>query len=240
MTQPVPELSRLGIGKVLEELRPEFGDLTITKIRYLEREGLVEPERTASGYRKFSYADVERLRFILRQQRDKFWPLNHIRQVLEDMDNGRVPDVDDPGVRIPALELDDNGLPNADAFRAPNSQVRLTRADLIEKAQIDSELLDSIEEHRLIVRKSRSAFYDGDDLHVAALAGQFAALGLEPRHLRVLAAGAERQVALFDQVVAPRDRALDHDAAEQTTASLAALSVALQTVLLRRGLRGRG
>jgi DNA-binding transcriptional MerR regulator len=86
MTQPVPELSRLGIGKVLDELRPEFPDLTITKIRYLEREGLLEPERTPSGYRKFSFADVERLRFILRQQRDRFWPLNHIRQVLDDMD----------------------------------------------------------------------------------------------------------------------------------------------------------
>ncbi|MGZ5408269.1 MAG: MerR family transcriptional regulator, partial [Aeromicrobium sp.] len=85
MTEPIAELSRLGIGKVIEELRSEFPELSITKIRYLEAEGLIEPERTPSGYRKFSYGDVERLRFILRQQRDRFWPLSHIRQVLEDM-----------------------------------------------------------------------------------------------------------------------------------------------------------
>ncbi len=91
MTSPAGAFA-LGIGKVLDELLPEFPDLTITKIRYLESEGLLEPERTSSGYRKFSFGDVERLRFILRQQRDKFWPLSHIRQVLDDMDRGVVPD----------------------------------------------------------------------------------------------------------------------------------------------------
>lgn len=238
MTEPVPELSRLGIGKVLDELHPEFPDLTITKIRYLEREGLIEPERTASGYRKFSYADVERLRFILRQQRDKFWPLHHIRQVLDDMDHGRVPDVQAPGIRVPVLALDDDGMPMASTFRSPRSQVRLTREQLLEAAGVDDDLLRGVEEHGLIVRRSPSAYYDGDDLHVVSLAAEFAALGLEPRHLRVLATAADRQVDLFEQVVTPRDRTLDHEDADQTTASLAALSVALQSVLLRRRLRG--
>ncbi len=238
MTQPVPELSRLGIGKVLDELLPEFPELTITKIRYLEREGLVEPERTASGYRKFSYADVERLRFILRQQRDKFWPLKNIRQMLDDMDNGRVPDVETPVVRVADVELDDAGMPTAATFQAPQSQVRLTRVDLMEQSGISGDLLAAVEEHGLIVRRSHAAFYDGEDLHIASLAVQFASLGLEPRHLRIIATAAQRQVALFDQVVAPRDRALDHDAADELTSSLAALSVSLQTILLRRGLRG--
>ncbi len=238
MTEPVPELSRLGIGKVLDELRPEFPDLTITKIRYLEREGLLEPERTPSGYRKFSFGDVERLRFILRQQRDKFWPLNHIRQVLDDMDNDRVPDVDVPGVRVPTLALSTDGLPTADTFRSPASQVRLTRDQLLEASGLSAEQLAEVEEHGLIVRRSRAAFFDGDDLQVAALVARFAPLGLAPRHLRVLVTGAERQAALFDQVVAPRDRTLDHDDADQAVATLAALSVSLQTVLLRRRLRG--
>ena len=238
MTQPVPELSRLGIGKVLDELGQEFPELTITKIRYLEREGLVEPERTASGYRKFSYADVERLRFILRQQRDKFWPLKNIRQMLDDMDNGRVPDVDAADIRIPELALNNDGLPTSATFRAAPSQIRLTRSDLLERAGIRADLLAEIEEHGLIVRRSQAAFYDGDDLHIASLVAQFAELGLEPRHLRIIASAAQRQAALFDQVVAPRDRTLDHDAADELTASLAALSVSLQTVLLRRGLRG--
>ena len=82
MTQPLPEPARLGIGKVLDELREEFPTLTISKIRYLEREGLLEPERTPSGYRKFSYDDVERLRFVLRQQ-TRYWPLSAIRQALD-------------------------------------------------------------------------------------------------------------------------------------------------------------
>ncbi len=238
MTQPVPELARLGIGKVLEELHPEFSDLTITKIRYLEREGLLEPERTASGYRKFSFADVERLRFILRQQRDRFWPLNHIRQVLDDMDHGRVPDTEIPGVRVPELSLVADDLPAPHDFTGPRSQVRLTREDLIEKAEIDDATLASIEEFGLIVRRSPSAYFDGDDLHVAALVGRFAELGLEPRHLKMFVASADREVALFDQVVTPRSRVDDRDGADRAIASLASLSVALHSVLVRRRLRG--
>lgn len=238
MTQPVPELSRLGIGKVLDELNAEFPDLTVTKIRYLEREGLIEPERTPSGYRKFSFSDVERLRFILRQQRDKFWPLNHIRQVLDDLDNGRVPDLDVPGVRVPSLVLTDEGQPTEETFLAPPSQVRLTADEMLEKADIDADTLAAIEEFGLIKRRSAAAYFDGDDLLVATLVGQFSALGLEPRHLRMFAASADRQVSLFEQVVTPRDRSLDHEAADRTVASLAALTVALQTVLVRRRLRG--
>ncbi|MFZ0142440.1 MAG: MerR family transcriptional regulator, partial [Aeromicrobium sp.] len=90
MTDALSDLTKLGIGKVLDELHGEFPKLSISKIRYLESEGLVEPQRTASGYRKFTFADVERLRFILRQQAaPNFWPLSHIRQVLDDMDRGR-------------------------------------------------------------------------------------------------------------------------------------------------------
>ena len=236
MTESMPELSRLGIGMVLDELRPEFPDLSITKIRYLEREGLVEPERTASGYRKFSFADVERLRFILRQQRDRFWPLNHIRQVLDDMDNDRVPDTEVPGVRVPELVLTDD-LPTAQTFNGPRSQVRLTRDDLLAKADIEDETLDAIEEFGLIVRHSAAGFYDGDDLHIAALVGRFSVLGLEPRHLRMFAASADREVALFDQIVSPRARAQDREAADEAVGTSAALSVALHTVLVRRRLR---
>lgn len=238
MTQPVPELARLGIGKVLEELHPEFSDLTITKIRYLEREGLLEPERTASGYRKFSFADVERLRFILRQQRDRFWPLNHIRQVLDDMDHGRVPDTEVPGVRVPDLSIVSDDLPTPHDFSGPRSQVRLTREDLLEKAEIDDATMDSIEEFGLIVRRSPSAYFDGDDLQVAALVGRFAELGLEPRHLKMFVATAEREVALFDQVVTPRSRVDDRENADHAIASLASMSVALHSVLVRRRLRG--
>ena len=239
MTEPLPELSRLGIGKVLDELLPEFPDLTITKIRYLESEGLLEPERTSSGYRKFSFGDVERLRFILRQQRDKFWPLSHIRQVLDDMDRGVVPDTQlGSTLRVPQLSLAVDGLPTAETFAEPRSTSRLSREELLESAGIDSDTLDAIEEFGLIVRRPTQAYYDGEALQVAALVGEFVELGIEPRHLRIFRAAADREVALFEQVVTPRSRQLDKDASEQTVSALAALSVRLQSVLVRSRLRG--
>jgi len=239
MTQPLPELSRLGIGKVLDELLPEFPDLTITKIRYLESEGLLEPERTPSGYRKFSFNDVERLRFILRQQRDKFWPLNHIRQILDEMDRGVVPDTAQGATtRVPHLSLADDGLPTDTTFLEPSSSARLSRDELLASAGIDSETLDAIEEFGLISRRPKQTYYDGTSLQIASIVGAFAELGLEPRHLRIFGAAADREVALFDQVVSPRARQLDKDAAERTVAGLAALSVRLQSVLVRSRLRG--
>jgi DNA-binding transcriptional MerR regulator len=239
VSEPLPELSRLGIGKVLDELLPEFPDLTITKIRYLESEGLLEPERTASGYRKFSFSDVERLRFILRQQRDKFWPLSHIRQVLDDMDRGVVPDpVQGPTVRVPHLSLADDGLPTPATFLESSGSMRLSRDDLLEAAGIDSATLDAIEEFGLIPRRPTQTYYDSTALQIASIVGEFAELGLEPRHLRPFGAAADREAALFDQVVSPRARQLDKDAAERTVAGLAALSIRLQSVLVRSRLRG--
>jgi DNA-binding transcriptional MerR regulator len=239
MTQPLPELSRLGIGKVLDELLPEFPDLTITKIRYLESEGLLEPERTPSGYRKFSFKDVERLRFILRQQRDKFWPLGHIRQILDEMDRGVVPDTAQGATaRIPHLSLAEDGLPTEATFREGPSSIRLSREELLESAGVDSATLEAIEEFGLISRRPTQTYYDGTALQIASIVGEFAELGLEPRHLRIFGAAADREVALFDQVVSPRARQLDNETAERTVASLAALSVRLQSVLVRSRLRG--
>jgi DNA-binding transcriptional MerR regulator len=239
VTEPLPELSRLGIGKVLDELLPEFPDLTITKIRYLESEGLLEPERTSSGYRKFSFRDVERLRFILRQQRDKFWPLGHIRQVLDDMDRGVVPETAlGATARVPHLSLAVDGMPTPETFAEPRSTVRLSRDELLESAGIDSDILDAIEEFDLIVRRPTQTYYDGEALQIAALVADFAELGLEPRHLRIFRAAADREAALFEQVVTPRARQLDKEAAEHTVSALAALSVRLQSVLVRSRLRG--
>jgi DNA-binding transcriptional MerR regulator len=239
VTEPLPELSRLGIGKVLDELLPEFPDLTITKIRYLESEGLLEPERTSSGYRKFSFRDVERLRFILRQQRDKFWPLGHIRQVLDDMDRGLVPDTElRSTTQVPRLSIAADGLPTPETFTEPRGTMRLSRDELLESAGIDSDTLDAIEEYGLIERRPKQTYYDGDALQVAALVGEFVELGIEPRHLRIFKAAADREAALFEQVVTPRSRQLDKEASERAVAALAALSVRLQSVLVRSRLRG--
>ena len=238
MTDAAPDLARLGIGKVLEELRGEFPELSISKIRYLESQGLLEPERTPSGYRKFTFADIERLRFILRQQ-ERFWPLSKIREVLDEMDRGLVPDLSLNGIsRVPHLALADDGLPTIETFREARSQLRLSREELLESAGLDPAILDAVEEFGLINRRPTQTYYDGDDLQVAALVAEFAELGLEPRHLRHFGAQADREAGLVDQVVSPRSRNADQDGAQQAAATLAALSVRLHTVLVRNRLRG--
>lgn len=240
MTDALPDLTRLGIGKVLEELRGEFPKLSISKIRYLESEGLVEPQRTASGYRKFTFADVERLRFILRQQAaPNFWPLSHIRQVLDDMDRGRVPDTEmGKASRVPHLSLAADGLPTVATFQESRSQLRLSREELLESSGLDGGVLDAVEEFGLIQRRPTQTYYDGDDLQVAALVAEFAELGLEPRHLRHFGTQADREASLVEQIVSPRSRSLDQEAAEHAAAALAALSVRLHTVLVRNRVRG--
>lgn len=235
MTKPLPRATRLGIGKVLEELGPEFPALTISKIRYLEDEGLLEPERTPSGYRKFSFEDVERLRFILRQQR-KFWPLSNIRQLLDDMDRGLVPQTElGPGTRVPDVPVDADGLPEVETFLEGRSQLRLSREEVLESSGASSELLEQVEAHGLIRRRPSQRYYDGDDLVIASVAADFAELGLEPRHLRHFATAADREASLFDQVTGSRGRDTDPTT---TAARLASLSVRLHTVLVRERLRG--
>ena len=240
MTQSLSEWSKLSIGKVIDELGAEFPELSITKIRYLESEGLIEPERTSSGYRKFSYSDVERLRFILRHQRDKFWPLGHIRQVLEDMDQGIVPPETVGGaVAVPNLVLAGDGLPNAGSFAAGRSQIRLSRAEILDSAGISEEMLDAIEQYGLVSRRKKQTYYDGAALSIAATVAEFAKLGLEPRHLRIFKTAADREIGLFDQIVSPVTKHKDPDAklrVEEMVANLAALSVRLHTLLVRNGL----
>jgi DNA-binding transcriptional MerR regulator len=240
VTDALPDLTRLGIGKVLDDLRGEFPKLSISKIRYLESEGLVDPQRTASGYRKFTFADVERLRFILRQQAaPNFWPLSHIRQVLDDMDRGRVPDTAmGKASRVPHLSLADDGLPDAETFRETRSQLRLSREELLESSGLDGAVLDAVEEFGLISRRRNQTYYDGDDLQVAALVADFAELGLEPRHLRHFGTQADREASLVEQIISPRARSLDQEAADHAAATLAALSVRLHTVLVRNRVRG--
>jgi len=238
VTEPLSEF-RLGIGKVIDELSAEFPALSQSKIRYLEEQGLLDPERTQAGYRKYAYSDVERLRFVLHAQEQLFWPLSHIRQVLDDMDRGVVPDMTlSPTIEAPFLSLAEDGLPTPDTFVAAPSNIRLSREELLESAGIDDKTLDAIEEFGLIKRRPSQTYYDGEALSIASIVGELAQLGLEPRHLRIFRSAADREISLFEQVVTPRARSLDKEASDKTIASLAALSVRLRTVLVRSGLRG--
>ena len=240
MTSPVPARARLSIGDVLSQLRAEFPDITISKIRYLEAEGLLEPERTSSGYRKFSGRDVERLRYILTAQRDSFFPLKVIRDHLEAMDRGLEPDLDGSRARAPRIVLAEDGSPSPESFRPDPYEARLSRRELLAEARITEELLAQLEQYGLIRRRGRGGHYDSTAVEIARVVGELAAYGVEPRHLRAFKSAADREVGLVEQIVSPLHRQRDPGAsarAEDTEQRLAALSVRLHTMLVRSGLR---
>jgi DNA-binding transcriptional MerR regulator len=206
---------------VLQVLQAEFADVTISKLRFLEAEGLVTPARTASGYRKFSAADIERLRYVLTAQRDQYLPLKVIKEHLGAMDRGLRPT---PGGRPAApVAAEPAGLPVAEDFGADRTELKLTREELRVAAGITAELLEQLESHQLVV--ARGNHYDGDAILVAKAAAEFGRYGVEPRHLRPFRTAADREVGLIEQVAGPRR--------DDKTQELAALAVRLHAALVR-------
>jgi DNA-binding transcriptional MerR regulator len=229
----------MSIGEVLGLLRADFPDVTISKIRYLESEGLVDPARTPSGYRKFSHADVERLRYVLTRQRDSYYPLKRIREELAAIDRGLAVDDDDAKPLPPRIVLAD-GYPAPETFAQESRPMRLSRVELLEASGIDEDLLEQIERYGLIQRRPSQTWYDGTALVVARTVGELAAFGLEPRHLRAFKTAADREIGLVEQIVAPLTRQNDATAearADETARQLAALSLRLHTMLVKIGLR---
>ena len=233
----------LSIGEVLGQLRPEFPDITISKIRFLEAEGLIHPERTPSGYRKFSSGDVARLRFVLSEQRDHYLPLRVIKEHLDAIDRGIEPPERGPGTttrRGPRALVAAEALPGPDAFRPEPSEVRLSRDELLASAGLEAEQLDQLEQYGLLARRGMGGSYDGDALAVATCVAEMARFGIEPRHLRAYRTAADREIGLFEQVVTPLVRQRNPEArgrAEEAVRELAALSVRLHATLVRAGLR---
>jgi DNA-binding transcriptional MerR regulator len=230
----------LSIGEVLAQLRAEYPDVTISKIRFLEAEGLIEPERTASGYRKFSREDVARLRYVLSAQRDQYLPLRVIKAHLEAIDRGlEPPDSPGSGPQVPRALVAADGLPGPDTFGRDTSELRLSRDELIDAASIDPAQLSQLEQFGLVAARP-GGFYDGDALVIAKTVAEMSRFGLEPRHLRAFRAAADREVGLVEQVVAPLVRQRNPEArgrAEEVARELAALSVKLHATLVRSGLR---
>jgi DNA-binding transcriptional MerR regulator len=233
------EQALLTIGQVLDLLRPDFPGITIPKIRFLEAEGLIKPARTPAGYRKFSDADVERLRYVLRMQRDHYLPLKVIGEHLDAIDRGLEPPPIEPVVpTVPTVSLSSDGLPSAESFRRTD-RLRLSRKELVKVAGIDEDLLGQLEEFGLVA-PTRTGHYDTDALVVAQAARELAGFGLEPRHLRAFKTAADREVGLVEQVVAPVRRGRDAAAsarAEEAMSEIAALSVRLHATLVKIGLR---
>jgi DNA-binding transcriptional MerR regulator len=168
----------VSIGQVLDELRVEFPDISPSKIRFLEAEGLIQPLRSSSGYRRFAVADIERLRFILTAQRDEYLPLRVIKERLDVVD-GVAGGVGEP----PAVSM--------------------TRSELLAAARAAEELLAELEDYGL-VRRARA--YGTQALSVVRAAALLAEYGIQPRHLRSIKAAAEREVSMVEQAVAPLAR----------------------------------
>ncbi|MGW8358010.1 transcriptional regulator FtsR [Streptomyces wedmorensis] len=222
----------VSIGTVLNQLRDEFPEVTISKIRFLEAEGLVEPRRTASGYRKFSPQDVERLAQILRMQRDHYLPLKVIREHLDALARGEQIKLPAPGRRRDLLE----GAWEPDA--EPPTAARIGRAELIAAAEVTETELAEWESYGLIA-ETEGGGYDPESVTVARLVADLGRFGLEPRHLRAVKAAADREAGLIEQVVAPLRRHRNPQTrahAEATAQELAAQSVRLHAALVQTAL----
>lgn len=232
----------LTIGDVLAHLKAEFPDLTISKIRFLETEGLVRPQRTPSGYRKFAPGDVARLRYVLSQQRDHYLPLRVIKEQLDAIDHGLVPPGSSPDSPRPAhlqVAAIDGNAPTAEHFRPAPAAMRLSKEELLNAAGLRADQLAELEQFGLITKRA-SGHYDDDALAVAKIAADLGRYGLEGRHLRAFRTAADREVGLFSQVVGPIGRQRGSEAkarAEETVRELAALSVRLHAALVQIGLR---
>lgn len=231
----VPVRAYLSIGEVLTRLRSEFADITISKIRFLESEGLIEPQRTPSGYRKFTTNDLERLRFVLLAQRDQYLPLKVIKENLDAMDRGLQPAKTVGGVATPRLAAND-GVLTADSFASEND-LRLTRAELLSASNLTEDQLTEIESYGLVAIRGRH--YDSDALAVAKAVSEISEFGIGARHLRAFKTAADREVGLVEQVTTPLLRQKGSEAkarAEEVERELAALSIRLHAALVRAGL----
>lgn len=231
----VPARAYLSIGEVLTRLRTEFADITISKIRFLESEGLIEPQRTPSGYRKFTTNDLERLRFVLLAQRDQYLPLKVIKENLDAMDRGLTPAKAVGGVATPRLAAAD-GVLTADQFASDND-LRLTRAEMLSASNLTDEQLTEIESYGLVTIRGRH--YDSDALAVAKAVAEISAFGIGARHLRAFKTAADREIGLVEQVTTPllRQKSSESKArAEEVERELASLSIRLHASLVRAGL----
>lgn len=236
-----PAPAFLSIGEVLAQLRPEFPDVTISKIRYLESEGLIRPQRAPSSYRKFSHDDLGRLRYILNQQRNNYLPLKVIKEQLDAIDRGlEIPEDRRGAARTPRGLLSAVGLPSADDFGRDRPDVRLSRGDLLSETGLTDSVLAQLEQFGLITQRGGSGHYDADALVVAKTVAEMGRYGIEPRHLRSFRAAADREIGLFEQVVTPLVRqrgAASAARADEAMRELSALSVRLHAALVRTGLR---
>lgn len=200
----MPDQDLLSIGEVINQLRDEFPDVSVSKIRFLESQGLVDPHRTSSGYRQFGKDEIARIRFILQQQRDHFLPLKVIKSKLTLWERG-----------------EDSGLVDNDGRASENEGEPLSRDDVLKRSSLSEEQLDSLIEARIVTPIGDSGVFPTQAGVVASEARRLMEIGLEPRHLRAIKLSVEKEADLIRQLVEPLTRATNAEAQEQARDLLA-------------------
>ncbi|MPZ89339.1 MAG: MerR family transcriptional regulator [Nitriliruptorales bacterium] len=244
------------MGEVLNRLKQDFEDISISKIRFLESEGLISPDRTESGYRKFSDDDVDRLRFILTAQRDHYLPLKVIREQLERVDSGQTDTPASngmtgvlPGMEPPSPfetlrsgESDDRRSADDQPFldgSTPASSISFV--EFCETTGLQPAEVRALKEFGILSGKGNdAALFDADDLTVARAARELIRHGLEPRHLRMYRQFVDREMSLFEQLVTPLMRQRNPEARRRASRQLETLASAtnrLKRAVLVRALR---
>jgi len=228
----------MSIGEVLLALKTEYPDITISKIRFLESEGLITPERTPSGYRKFYPDDVERLKSILRLQRDEYLPLKVIKERLLKADSGE--DEDEPTLEQATSGMDTDGG-GEDLAEAPTG-LQMSLEEMAAATGVDRERIKELEQFGIVCTHGPEGgrYYDGDDYVTLSIVKDFLRFGIEPRHLTMYKHFADRESAFFEALVAPTLRQKNPDArraATQTLGELTTTSRKFKQALLRNALR---
>lgn len=173
------------IGQVLAVLNSDFPDLSPSKLRFLEEQGLIEPQRTPAGYRKFTEQDIQRTRVILELQRDQYLPLRVIREYLEQLDSGKSPNLPQAHSSVAKLQ--------------PKNPIKLTKVALMSETGISAGLLQEAQT-LLLIRKEP---FESSDLEIARAIVHLQRFGISPRHLRGIKASADREIGIIEGVVAP-------------------------------------
>ncbi|MGH2826619.1 MAG: transcriptional regulator FtsR [Actinomycetota bacterium] len=231
----------LSIGEVLDSIKEDFPDMSISKIRFLESEGLINPERTGSGYRKFYEGDLARLRYILSLQRDHFLPLRVIRERLAEADAaGKLPEPTGASSLEPPAPESNGASKKKKKGSAPaiSTDVQLDRSSLSDASGLTQDQLKGLEDFGLL--DPASEYFDGNDLAVAQAARRLFDYGLEPRHLRMYRQWAEREASFFEQIVAPIARRKDPSSqmkAVQSSQDLIGLSRQIRDAMLRASMK---
>jgi DNA-binding transcriptional MerR regulator len=203
------------IGEVLVNVKTEFPDITISKIRFLESEGLITPERTPSGYRKFYPDDVERLKSILRLQRDEYLPLKVIKERLLKADSGE--DDEQPTLEQATSGMDTDGG-GEDLAEAPTG-LQMSLEEMAAATGVDRERIKELEQFGIVCTHGPEGgrYYDGDDYVTLSIVKDFLRFGIEPRHLTMYKHFADRESAFFEALVAPTLRQKNPDARRAAT-----------------------